>query len=370
MTRVCFVTTTPFIANAFLKPHLLALSRRFDVTLATNLHDGYALDPGVAAGVRVVHVPIARRMAPFRDLQALASLRRLFLRERFRIVHTVAPKAGLLGTLAASGAGVPVRVHTFQGEVWASRHGLQRALLRAADRAVGRHASHVLVVSRGEQAFLEDEGVLPRGRSTVLGAGSIAGVDTGRFRPDPQARAEVRRQLGIGTDAFVALYVGRLGRDKGVLDLRVAFDRVSAELPDARVVFTGPDEEGLARRLAGPAALLTGHTASPERYIAAADVVCLPSRREGFGVTLIEAGACGVAVLASRLYGTQDSVVEGETGLFHEPGSAADLSRQLLRLAADRPMRERMGRAGRARAEAEFSQSRLVGALLDYYAAL
>jgi len=370
MSRICLVTTTPFIANAFLKPHLMALAPRYEVTLATNLRDGYALDEAIASRVRVVHVPLVRRISPWRDVAALAALKQLFEGGGFRIMHSVAPKAGLLAIMAAFSVGVPVRVHTFQGEVWASRRGPQRALLKAADRIVGRFATHLLVVSRGEQAFLEGQGVLPPKRSTVLGAGSIAGVDPVRFRPDAQARADVRRELGIGEADLVVMYVGRVTRDKGVLDLARAFAGVVKRLPSARLILVGPDEEGLTRRLESSSVRLTGYTATPERYLAAADLVCLPSHREGFGVALIEAGACGVPVLASRLYGTQDAVIEGVTGMFHEAGNVEDLERQLSTLAADAALRSRMGKAGRERAESEFSQQAVVAALLDYYSRL
>lgn len=370
MSRICLVTTTPFIANAFLKPHLMALAPRYEVTLATNLRDGYALDPAIAERVRVVHVPLARRIAPLRDVAALAVLRRLFEKGGFRIMHSVAPKAGLLAIMAAFSAGVPVRVHTFQGEVWASRRGPLRALLKATDSIVGHFATHALVVSRGEQAFLEGEGVLPPKRSTVLGAGSIAGVDAARFRPDPQARAAIRGELGIGAADLVVMYVGRITRDKGVPDLVRAFAGLERRIPSARLVLVGPDEDGLKARFGRGATLFVGLTPTPERYLAAADLVCLPSHREGFGVALIEAGACGVPVLASRLYGTQDAVVEGVTGLFHEAGNVADLERQLAALATDAALRSRMGQAGRERATSQFSQQAAVAALLDYYSRL
>jgi glycosyltransferase involved in cell wall biosynthesis len=370
MSRVCFVTTTPFIANAFLRPHLLALATRHEITLATNMKDGYGLDPAIEAAVKVAHVPMARRIAPLRDIRALAELKRLLAAGNFQVMHSVAPKAGLLGVMAAYSVGVPVRIHTYQGEVWASRRGPLRGLLKAFDRIVGAFASHVLVVSRGEQAFLEAEEILPPKRSTVLGAGSIAGVDLARFRPDADRRAAVRRELGLANEDLVVMYVGRVTRDKGVLDLARAFRSLSRRHPQARLVMVGPDEGGLARRLRRAGAHLVGNTPEPERYLAAADIVCLPSYREGFGVALIEAGACAVPVLASRLYGTQDAVVEGVTGLFHEAGNAEDLEKQLAALAADRELRRRMGQAGRARVEAEFRQEVLVQALIDYYAHL
>ncbi|HEX9398068.1 MAG TPA: glycosyltransferase [Burkholderiales bacterium] len=368
MSRVCVVTTTPFIANTYLRPLLLGLASRHELTLALNQRDGYTLDPELAAKMSVVHVPIARRIAPARDLAALAALRRLFAGGRFGVVHSVAPKAGLLGMLAARAAGVPARIHTFQGEVWATARGWRRGLLKSADRMTARCATHALVVSRGEQAFLEREGVLAPGRSTVLGKGSISGVDTARFHPDPRARTAVRHELGIGEADLVVIYLGRLAREKGVLDLT----RVVAAMEGAHLVLAGPDEENLKKDVPGSEKRLhfTGYTPFPERYLAAADVACLPSRREGFGVALIEAGACGLPVLASRLYGTQDAVVEGETGLLHQPGDVADIGRKLAVLSADAALRSRLGRAGRARAEADFRQDAMVQALLDFYSRL
>jgi len=372
MRKLCLVTTTPFIANALLRPHLLALASRYELTLALNMNDGYALDPRIAAAVQVLHVPIQRRITPLRDLVALRSLIRVLVAGRFDAVHSVAPKAGLLAMMAGVAAHVPVRIHTFQGEVWASRQGLARSILKAIDRVVGRLATHVLVVSRGEQAFLEGQGILLPGRSTVLGAGSIAGVDIDRFRPDDDARNSVRGELGGGDADLLVMYVGRIAEDKGVLDLARAFAAFLAGHPKSRLVFVGPDEGRLQGRLERESGRLhfTGYTATPERYLAAADIVCLPSYREGFGVALIEAGACGVPVVAARLYGTRDAVVEGVTGLFHEPRDVQDLERCLGTLADDPELRRRMGRAGRGRVAAQFRQETLVQALLDYYSRL
>jgi glycosyltransferase involved in cell wall biosynthesis len=365
MSRVCLVTTTPFIANTYLRPILLALAARHELTLAINLRDGTPLHPALAQKLRLEHVPIARRIAPVADIAALAALRSLFTRDPFDVVHSVAPKAGLLGMLAARSAGVPKRIHTFQGEVWATAQGARRALLKKADQVTARCATHALVVSRGEQGFLEGEGVLAPGRSTVLCGGSISGVDTARFRPDPGARAAVRRELGIGDAELVLVYLGRLAREKGVLELAQAAS-------NHHLVLVGPDEEGLADELEGLGTKvhLVGFTGAPERYLAAADIACLPSHREGFGVALIEAGACGVPVLASRLYGTSDAVIEGKTGLLHVPGDAQDIRAKLDRLAADPALRARLGCAGRVRAEGEFRQELVVGALVEYYAHL
>ena len=373
--RVCIVTTTPFIANAFLRPHLLALKSRYDVTLAINTRDGYPLDAEVAAAAVIVHVPIERNISLLGDIAALWALWGLLRRGHFDLVHTVAPKAGLLGMLAAFAGRVRVRLHTFQGEVWASKRGVVRALFKAADRLVASMATHCLVVSHGEQAFLEEEGVLAPTRSTVLRDGSISGVDVQRFHPNRVTREEVRDELEIGGEDLLIMYVGRIARDKGVLDLAEAFAKLSSQKNPQWLVFVGPDED----RLRGPLeeacrsvmhrVRFVPYTRSPERYLSAADIVCLPSYREGFGLVLIEAGACGVPVLASRLYGIRDAVVEGVTGLFHEAGNIRDIVNKLSTLISDPTLRQQMGQAGRERAETRFRTELLVAALADCYAA-
>jgi glycosyltransferase involved in cell wall biosynthesis len=370
--RICVVTTTPFIANAFLRPHFLALKSRYDVTLAINTRDGYPLDAEVAAAAAVVHVPMERKVSLVCDIAALWGLWRLFRRCRFDLVHTFAPKAGLLGMLAAFAAGVHVRLHSFQGEVWASRTRVAGALLKALDRLVGALATHRLVVSHGEQAFLEAEGVLVPGGSTILGSGSIAGVDVNLFRPDAEARQQVRSALGIGSNDVIIMYLGRIARDKGVLDLAKAFTSMASA--NAWLVFVGPDEDGLRPALEAQCGValerlrLVPYTRTPAQYLASADIVCLPTYREGFPAVLLEAGACGIPVVASRVYGTKDAVVEGVTGLVHEPGNIEDIERALSLLLSDPALRVRMGKAGRQRVQAEFRTERLVAALLDYYA--
>lgn len=370
--RICWVTTTPFIVNSFLRPHLEALACRYDVTLALNLDDGYPLR-AIDGLTRVAAVPIRRKISPVGDVVALFALVREMVRGGYDAVHTFAPKAGLLGMLAAWIARVPVRMHTFQGEVWASRRGTMRALLRLADVLIAKLATQVLVVGAGERSFLEGEGVLTPGRGIVLGNGSIAGVDIGRFRPDPQARARVREKLGVGESQFLILYLGRLARDKGVLDLTTAFSLAGPRIPDAMLVFVGPDEEGLSEEIRACAGTLAdrvrleGYTERPEDFLAAASFVCVPSYREGFSTVILEAAACGVPAVASRIYGTQDALIDGLTGRFHAPANVEELVNAICDLAKDAARCTGMGRAARDRVLERFRVERLVSEMLLFY---
>jgi glycosyltransferase involved in cell wall biosynthesis len=321
-------------------------------------------------------MPIERRISPLRDLWALLCLMRHFKRHRFDVVHSVTPKAGLLSMAAAWLVRVPVRIHTFTGQVWATRRGAMRIILRAMDQLIAGCATHVLVDGRSQREFLIENGVVSAAKSTVLANTSHCSVDPKRFRPDRAARGRVRTALGVPEDAVLFLYLGRLSRDKGVLDLAAAFVPLAARNLSACLLVVGPDEDGLQRPMEELLSRFAqrvhwvGYTLNPEAYMAAADVLCLPSYREGFGQVLIEASAAGIPVIATRIYGVIDAVVEGETGLLYPPGDVATLREHMEALASAPGLRQRFGDAGRVRALRDFAQERVTSALIEYYSLL
>ena len=351
--------------QAFLREHIRAAAEQFDVTVVAN---AAAADlEGVAA--RLIPLPIERRIAPLADLNALLKLIGIFRRERFDLVHSVTPKAGLLAALAGAIAGVPVRMHTFTGQVWATRSGPGRALLKALDRLTASLSTRVLADSASQRDFLVAEGVVAADKLQVLGNGSVNGVDSARFRPDGGARERVRAQATIPPDAVLFLYLGRLARDKGLLDLARAF----AGVDGAWLMMVGPDEDGIAgeiRAACGAAAArlrILDRTTEPERYMAAADVFVLPSYREGFGSVILEAAAAAVPAIGTRIYGITDAIVEGKTGFLVPARDAAALAARMRELAGDAPLREEMGRAARERVLRDFRTEDLTRALLAHH---
>jgi glycosyltransferase involved in cell wall biosynthesis len=223
----CLVVSSLLTLKCFLLEHIAALSGVYRFECVANCGDfDWLRKRGI--DVPLVNVPIERTPSPINDLRALWALLRYFRKNRFDVVHSVTPKAGLLAMTAAALAGVPVRIHTFTGQVWANRSGLKRALLKAADIWLAAMATHILVDSESQRKFLLKEGVLRGSKSRVLGYGSISGVDTERFRPDQRLRAEVRTRHDIPASAVAFLYLGRLKRDKGVLDLALAFSQLAA----------------------------------------------------------------------------------------------------------------------------------------------
>ncbi|BAO31116.1 glycosyltransferase family 4 protein [Sulfuritalea hydrogenivorans] len=371
-TRVCFVSTIAWPLRVYIGPHIRKIAESSQVTLVA---DGVSelANGEFDSAVRFRQVAIPRRIRLGSDVLALFKLWRILRSGRFDCVHSIMPKAGLLSMLAGAAAGVPVRFHTFTGQVWATRAGLSRRFLMLMDWLIARLATSVLTDSLSQRDFLIANGIVKAGKISVLGNGSVVGVDPLRFAPDTEAREQGRRDLGIGTGDFVFLFVGRLNRDKGVTDLLQAFAEISHRHSSAHLVLVGPDEDGYDVRIANlPEALRqrlhrVGFTSQPERCMAVSDVICLPSYREGFGSVLIEAAAGGLPAVASRIYGISDAVVDGVTGILHEPGNVAEIVLGMLKLAEDQPLRSRMGAAARARAVEEFSEERLTTAFQNFY---
>lgn len=370
--RLCFVVSSPMSAVAFLIPHIKALRENFEISLAANSQDTNLLRQ-YGVDLSILPVPIERAVRPWRDLIALFSLYRLFRQQHFDIVHSLTPKAGLLTMCAAWLARVPVRVHWFTGQVWATKSGMGRGILKIADWLTATLATRVLVDSPSQRDFLLAENVISERHAEVLADGSVCGVDGERFCPSIEARRAVRGELGIPDDAVLILYLGRLNSDKGIGDLAASFANLAISRPNLWLLLVGPDEEGMQVQVRATCrecldrVRFVGFTDKPEQFMAAADLFCLPSYREGFGSSVIEAAACGVPAVVSRIYGLTDAVLEGETGFLHPPGDVPAMISEIDRLIVNDGLRKSMGEAARKRVSQSFGQGRLTEALRDFY---
>ncbi len=373
--KICFVTTVPYQIQMFLGTHILALLPHAEIIVVTNGDDREicGLSPLWTDRVRVCNVHFRRPIRPLHDFCALLQLVNILRRERPDIVQSMSPKAGLLCALAGWLVKIPIRVHWFTGQVWVTRQGLMRSVLKCCDTLISRFSTNLLADSASQRNFLIDHDVAHRSKIEVLGSGSVCGVNTDRFHPNPASRSTVRRLYDIPDDAVLALFVGRITPDKGVLDFAQALLKLSDSDVTIHAMFVGPDEGHLteAIRLTSKRSfqrvVITGYSDSPESFMAAADFLVLPSYREGFGSTIIEAAACGIPAIGSRICGIVDAIDEGETGLLVQPRNAGQLAEAMHVLAIDRDFRVTLGLAARARALLHFRTGQLNIALINYF---
>lgn len=206
-------------------------------------------------------------------------------------------------------------------------------------------------------------------------------VDLNRFRPPAAGeRAQVRADAGWPSDALICLYVGRLSAEKGVLDLLAAWREVRHDR--ALLVFVGPDMTGSPLDV-GPQARhyvsehgmgerVRFHGASEEvaTLLRAADLYVQPSHYEAFSNAVVEAMATGLPVVASRVGGMLDCIVDDLNGLLATPSAPADLARQLQRVIDDARLRARLGERARHTVVEDFDEAKIFQKFADLFATL
>lgn len=320
--KICFVVAIPSTARAFLKDHFSVLTKTYEVHLVANFPDEESKQEFHEMGVICHNAPIERPISIWNDLKALFALFRIFKRERFDSTHSVTPKAGLLSSVASWMAGIRVRIHIYTGQVWATRKGFMRSLLKMMDKIIATFDNHILVDGEGQRQFLIKEGVLKPENSQVLANGSISGVKLERFVISDDVRRAERENFGFKDDDVVYIFLGRLNHDKGIGELYEAFNKLVVECPKSKLMLYGTDEENYEAKSSAYSNLkrnenffYPGRTNKPYDALQGGDVFVLPTWREGFGSSVIEAQALGLPVITSDAYGVVDASVPNETGL-------------------------------------------------------
>ena len=375
--RIARVATVPYFVLSQLGGQLESLpGEGAEVVVVTS--SGPELAALEARGIKCITLEIPRALSPWKDLVALLKLCGIFLRGNFEIFHSTTPKAGLLAAIAGFLAKVPIRLHTFTGQPWATMKGPLCWAARWSDWLIGRLNTRCYADSESQRQFLVQQGIVDPARLAVLGAGSLAGVDLDRFNPlrfSEAARAQQRADLGIPLDAGVVLFVGRITVDKGVRELLAAFCKLKEAGNTAHLVCVGPfDVErggrgGISRDEIGniPDTHVVGYTEMPEAFMVMADILCLPSYREGFGTVVIEAAAMGVPTVGTNIYGLSDAVLHGKTGVLVPVRNAAALAGALAELLEEKELCAAMGRAARVRVESLFTSQMVTGHLIEEY---
>ncbi len=372
MKKICFITAVPGTATAFLKDHMAALREQYRVYYVSNEpdeskvqvpYDGYQC------------VDIHRNISVWKDLKALFALTRYFRKERFDAVHSVTPKAGLLTALAGWMARVPVRIHIFTGQVWANKSGVKKWLLKSMDRLIARLDTHILVDGEGQKQFLINNNVVVKeNKSTVLGNGSICGVNLKKFYPSIAVRESVREELNIDSRRIVFVFLGRLNRDKGLYELLSAFDKLVMDHKEAYLLLVGGDEENVSSHFSeytniipGKNFCYYGKTDQPQRLLQAGDVFVLPTYREGFGISVIEASALGLPIICSDAYGVMDAMVDKVTGLRCKVGDVESLQVAMREFVESPDLMRLLGNAGRERVLHNFDGAIMTQLWVEYY---
>ena len=344
---------------AHVRDLVAALPREeFDVTVAGPA-GGLHVDEFRALGAAFVEVAADRL-----SVGALRRVIRLVRERRIDVIHSHGKGAGLYGRLAAWWTGIAA-IHTFHG-IHHERYPRPYLWL---ERCLARHSYAVVHVSPSQAGQAGSLGLAPERRSLVI----ANATDPARIRAAAAREPLSREALGWGPEALVLGTVARFDAVKGLDVLLRAFARTLERLPAARLLVVGDGPEAAAlRALAGSLALgdrvtFTGAVADAARCLPVLDLYVSASRREGLPLAVMEAMACGLAVLATRVPGHVDLVEEGVTGVLVPADDPAALCAAAVTLLQDPARRRAMGAAGRQRVEAHFTMAPMVSRVAALY---
>jgi len=375
--KIARVSTVPFFVVTQLRAQLDALSSSGMAVTVIASRDEMSDELTASQNFTYLPINIEREINPIKDFRSLIALTLAFKKNKFDIIHSTTPKAGLLCAIAGFFSGTRVRLHTFTGQPWVTMSGVKRTILKLCDKMIGLLNTHCYADSESQKSFLIFNGIIKASKISVIGAGSLAGIDLARFDPARYSQGDLstlRTELGIPELSKVLLFVGRITPDKGIIELISAFNLVASKEPDIYLVLVGPFESdgsdiieqsisaGARGRLK-----IVGYSSEPEQYMALADLLCLPSYREGFGTVVIEAAAMGTPTIGTDIYGLSDAIVEGETGLLVPVRNVAALETAILFTLNNKPLLSSMAEAARRRALEDFGVDKCSDLLINEY---
>ena len=359
---------------SFVEGMLSELKEKYDMILLTS--PGEKLEHLKSEyGVTGMGIQMERHISPLKDFKALCKITHAFKKEKPTLVHSMTPKAGLLCMMAAKITKVPLRVHTFTGLVFPTSKGLKRKILMFTDWLTCACATHIIPEGEGVKKDLLNNKITKK-PIKVLGNGNVMGVDMERFSKRP-----VIMDLAIKLkekELFTFLFVGRIVHDKGIDELCESFQTIHSMYSNTRLILVGDYEEELdpikesSKKLiessdSGIQAVGVKRNDELIAYYAMADCFILPSYREGFPNTVLEAGAMGLPSIVTDINGSREIIIEGENGTIIPPRDSNALTEAMKQIITQKQLRENMANNARKMIGDRFEQGFVRKCLFDFY---
>jgi len=309
----------------------------------------------------------------WRDVVAIAKVYRVLKRENPHIVDTHTAKAGFVGRIAARLAGVPVVIHTYHGHVWRGYYSsIKSRLLQLMEKGLALWTDQIITVSESVRQEIAEYDIAPLGKIKVV----PLGFDLRAFFDCAERRGPFRKEIGVPPDVPL---IGTIGRVVPIKNHRLFLDAAKLVLnaiPEARFVVVGdglirPDLESYARtRGIAARVVFAGWRRDLPNIYADLDVVVISSINEGTPISAIEAMAAERPVVATRVGGVPDIVLDGRTGALVPLGDATAMADAVVHCLRDPGWARQIGEAGRALVTRNFTTQRLVADMEKLYTTL
>ena len=371
------VTTVPLSLKILLKGQHRFMSQYYRV-IGVSSGNSELFDVAKTEGIKVVAIEMTRVISPWQDLKSLWQLFCFFKKEKPFIVHTHTPKAGTLGMIAAKLAGVPHRLHTVAGLPLLESTGSRRKLLNAVEKVTYSFATNIYPNSFRLKDIIHQEEFCEPNKLKVLGNGSSNGIDTAYFNPEnfsTHQNQNFRISVGINTDDFVFIFIGRLVGDKGINELIEAFKRNSTEIKNVKLLLVGTFESALDPLTAATQQeivanfniITVGFQNDVRPYLAISDCLVFPSYREGLPNVVLQAGAMGLPSVVTNINGSNEIIIDGQNGVIVPVKNTTELHDAMMKMMSDSDFYSQLQRNARAMIVSRYEQKMVWEAILSEY---
>jgi glycosyltransferase involved in cell wall biosynthesis len=283
---------------------------------------------------------MTRKITPLQDLKCLFTLIKILRKEKPDIVHSHTPKAGLLGMMAAKFCGIKIRIHTVAGLPMMVEEGFKFQLLKFIEKFTYTCAAHVWPNSHSLLKYILQKKLTSTKKLKVIAKGSSNGINISKFNKvglQPAVLEEIKNNISYSTQYKYLLCIGRLVKDKGIVELVNVFTVLQKNNPSLKLILAGSFEETLDPLPAETMNVIktnndiiyTGWTDKVEYYMHLANYFVFPSHREGFPNVLLQAGAMELPIICSRIAGNIDIAEHNKTGLIFQTANKEDMLQQI-----------------------------------------
>lgn len=376
MKKIIRTSTQAISLNYLLKGQLHFLNQNYDV-IGVSGEDHHLKEVRIREKIKTISIEMQRKISPLKDLISLFKLYLLFKNEKPLIVHSITPKAGLLTMIAGYFAKTPIRIHTFTGLIFPSKKGLLKQILIIMDKILCCCATNIYPEGEGVKRDLVKYKITKKPLK-VLANGNVNGIDLDYFNPllfSESDNLKLRNDLEITTIDFVFIFVGRLVRDKGINELIEAFNQISKEESNVKLILVGTFEteldplkfETLSIIKSNKNILAVGIQRDVRPYYAISDVLVFPSYREGYPNVVIQAGAMGLPSIVTNINGSNEIITDGENGAIIPARNVKILAISMKKMLQDNVFRISLQKNSRAMIKKRFENSLVWEAILSEY---
>lgn len=364
--KILFFCTLDLTIESFCKEHILELSKNNLVTVLTKKTKNRKIFNN--QNIEEINIDIRRNISFLNDLKLIFILFNFFRKNKFNMIVTLTPKAGFLGSFVALISFIKIRLHIFTGQVWATEKGLFKLFLIFCDKCIIFFSTNILFDSRSQLEFVRNILNIKQ-NNLFIHNGSINGVDTSRFKRIKKIRSSYRKSYGIKKKDIVFLYVGRLNYQKGVDMLIDNFNTISKKSASKMWLFLVGNDESEIKNNYKHISNVKFHdfTNKLDKFYQIADIFCSFSKREGFGVSIIQASSYSLPIVCSDIYGFKDSVKNNFTGLKFYLKNQRSIIKKLLLIVDNKSLREKLGSNGRKFIQEKFEKKVVIKKYNNYF---